>query len=1182
MLYTFGDHYTLDPTCYELRQHGVLVHLEPRVFAFLTYLVQHPNRTVTKEELIEQLWPQQFVADDSLTNCVAQARKALSDTGQTQRYIQTIRRRGYRFVARIAVQPQGETTAKSPPPPDPLMPTEPHGFDPPRAAGRSIPEAERRQLTVLSCRVIGAPPRSAPLDPEVLLDVVRDYQAMYVEIVHRFAGHLVQEQGDRLVVYFGYPRAHEDDARRAVHTGLGLVERMGELNRRLTRDRGVRLAVRVGIHTGVVVVGARGHARRELLTLGDTPTIAAQIQGLAAPDAVIISAATRRLVADSFDVQALGASLLEDATEPLALYQILQERTAPGRFAVTVTKTLTPLVGREQEVGLLHERWAQVQEGLGQVVLLSGEAGIGKSRLVQTLTEYLEGEVHTRIDYYCSPYHQQSACYPLVHHLQRLLRFRPDDPPEAKVRRLEEACKRYNFSLEEVVPLLAVFLSLPPPAHYPPLTLTPQRQKQKTLEALLVWLLAEAERQPVCVVIEDLHWVDPSTLEFLSLLIKQVPTTRLLLVLVFRPDFHPPWALRSYVTPLALGRLSRRQVATMAEKVTGGKALPAEVLRHVVTKADGVPLFVEELTKMILESGLVKEWEEQYALTGPLPALAIPATLHDALMARLDQWEAAKPVAQLGAVMGREFTYEVLQAVAPMEEATLQQGLAQLVEAELLYQRGLPPQATYRFKHALIQDAAYQSLLRSTRQQYHQRIAQVLEVRFPEIVETQPELLAHHYAEAGCQAQALPYWQRAGQRAMHRSAYVEAVSHLTRGLELLTTLPDMIERRRQELDVQLTLGQALAATKGLAAPERGHALTRARALCQQVGEMPQLLPVLDSLVTFYLNRGEFQTARELGEQALTLAQGLQDLAGLGHAHITLGNVLCFFGEWDAARPHLEQGLALYKPQQHRTEGFFKHFNTAHQGVFGLSRLAQVLWCLGYPDQALQWSQEALTLARELAHPASLTVALVFAAEIHQSRREGQSTYEHAEAALVLACEHGFAYRLAQATILRGWALVEQGQGEAGLTQIRLGLAAERATGAENSRSYRLLTEAYGNVGQTEEGLRIVAEALARSTRSGEGWGAAELYRRKGELLLTRSAEDHAEAETCFQQTLAIARRQQAKSWELRAATSLAHLWQRQGKRTEARELLALVYGWFTEGFDTADLHEAKALLDALA
>ena len=614
----------------------------------------------------------------------------------------------------------------------------------------SVPEAERRQLTVLFCDLADSTRLARQLDPEDLREVIRTYQATCVAVIQRFAGHVAQYLGDGLLVYFGYPQAHEDDAQRAVRTGLGMLEAMGTLPTRLLRDTSVRLAVRIGIHTGLVVVGEMGSGgRHEHLALGDTPNLAARLQGLAAPNTVVISEATARLVHGYFTCHDLGTHALKGLETPVHVSQVLGESAAQSRLEAAEATGLTPLVGREAEVTLLRERWAQSTEGLGQVVVLSGEAGIGKSRLVRVLTEQVV-EAHTpRPTLRCSPYHTNSALYPVIEHLQRLLHWHRDATPDARLATLEQALQTAGLPLAEVVPLVAALLSLPVPAHYPPLTLSPQRQKQQTQEALVAWLLAEAAQQPVLAIWEDLHWADPSTLELLGLLLDQAPTARLLLVLTARPEFRPPWAPRSYVTPLTLTRLLRPQVEELVLRMTGGKPLPAEVLRQIVEKTDGIPLFVEELVKTILESGLVREEAERYVLTGPLPPLAIPTTLQDALMARLDRLAPVKAVAQLGAVLGREFSYALLRAVAPVEEATLQHGLAQLVEAELLYQRGMPPQATYLFKHALVQDAAYQSLLRSTRQQHHQRIAQVLEAHFPDICETQPELLAQHYTEAG-------------------------------------------------------------------------------------------------------------------------------------------------------------------------------------------------------------------------------------------------------------------------------------------------------------------------------------------------------------------------------------------------------------------------------------------------
>jgi predicted ATPase len=626
----------------------------------------------------------------------------------------------------------------------------------------------------------------------------------------------------------------------------------------------------------------------------------------------------------------------------------------------------------------------------------------------------------------------------------------------------------------------------------------------------------------------------------------------------------------------------------MASRVAHGHVLPPEVIEQVVARTDGVPLFVEELTKMVLESGLIEEREEHYELTGPLPPLAIPATLHDSLMARLDRLAMVKGLAQLGATLGREFAYELLRAVSPWDEDTLRRGLHQLVQAEFLYQRGLPPQATYVFKHVLIQDAAYQSLLKSTRQQYHQRIAQVLAAQFPDIVETQPELLAQHCTEAGMAAQAILYWQRAGQQAMQRSANLEAINHLTKGLELLKTLPETPERARQELDVQTALGPALMAAKGYAAPEVEHTYARARDLCRQMGEPPQLFPVLWGLYTLYVIRAELRMAHELGEQLFSLAQRQQDPALLIQAHRALGNSLVWLGEFAPALAHLQQEMTLYDPQQHRSLTFLYGEDL---GVVCLSYTALVQWLLGYPDQALKSTHEALSLARELSHPFSLARALFWAARLHQMRREAQAVHERVEALMALAREQGFSYRLTQGTILRGWALIEQGQGDLGIAQMRQSLANHRAGGAELARTYWLamLAEAYGKGGQAREGLHVLEEALVVVEKTGERYWEAELHRLKGQLLLKcqvrnlqSGVRQPSEAEACFWRALTIAHRQGAKSLELRAAMNLTRLWQQQGKHDEARELLEEVYNWFTEGFDTADLQEAKELLEELS
>jgi class 3 adenylate cyclase len=702
-------------------------------------------------------------------------------------------------------------------------------------------EAERRQVTVMFCDLVGSTELSEQLDPEELREILHAYQKVCAMVINRFEGHLAKYLGDGLLVYFGYPLAHEDDAQRAIRAGLEIVEAIERLNTRLQQEREARLAVRLGIHTGLVVAGEMGggNLREPLAIVGETPNIAARLQSLADPNTVVISAATYRLIQGYFACQALGTHPLRGFSQLIEVYRVLQvEHTTQRRFELNVSMGLTPLVGREQEVRCLLERWEEVQNGRGQVVLLSGEAGIGKSRLIQVIKEHIMRESHIRLECRCSLYYQHSSLYPVIELCQRMLQLNRQDTPQEKLAKLERTLAGYPVSLPDVIPFYASLLSIPLTERYASFSLSPDRRKQKTLEAFLALLLAMSTQQPVLFVVEDLHWIDPSTLDLLNLLIEQTHTARIFTLLTARPVFHPLWPSHPHLTILTPSRLTRKQVRSMVKQLTGGKTLPAEVLQQLVMKTDGMPLFVEELTKMVLESELLREEEDRYVLTGPLPSLAIPSTLHDSLMARLDRLAPVKAVAQLGATLGREFSYELLQAVSPWDERFLQRELARLVEAELLYQWGQPPQAMYLFKHALIQEAAYQSLLKSTRQQYHQQIAQVLTERFPEMAEIQPELLAHHYKEGGLSEQAMLYWQRAGQRAIQRSAYAEAAGHLAKGLELLTSLPDTPTRRRQELILQTTLGQVLMAIKGHAALEVEQAYTRARALYRQVGEVP--------------------------------------------------------------------------------------------------------------------------------------------------------------------------------------------------------------------------------------------------------------------------------------------------------------------------------------------------------
>lgn len=1217
-----------------LKRDHTPLELTPKAFAVLRYLHEHPQRLVTKHELFAAVWRGTYVTDGVLKNCISEIRQALHDSATAPQYIETVHRRGYRLLRPLRTtfpleaSPQLSVISSSQPPTGQTPNSELRTFQPLPPTPQPL-AGERRQLTVLSCNLIGSTALSVQLDPEDYSELIQKYTALCHAVVQRYEGYIAQHLADGILVYFGYPSAHDDAARRAVQTGLEIVAALQRHPILLPSRESIALHVRVGIHTGPVVmadIGADG--RTERVALGETPNLAARIQGHAHPDEVVISAATYRLVAGFFACEDRGQPELKGVTSPLTLYRIIKESASQSRFDVAIQTGLTPLVGREDDVALLRRRWAHVTEGEGHVVLLSGEAGIGKSRLAQVLKEQVASDMVGQVEYRCSPSSQNSAFYPVIDHLQRLLQFTRDDAPEEKVRKLqtvvEEGALQAMPRRAEVVALFAALLALPLPPQYPPLTLTPQRQKQKILEALVTWLVKEAERQPVLVVVEDVHWVDPSTLEFLSLLLEQAPTTRILLLLTFRPEFTPPWTMFSHITRLTLSRLARRQVEEMVEKITGGKSLPTEVIQQLITKTDGVPLFIEELTKMVVESGLVRATEDHYKLTGPLLPLAIPTTLQDSLIARLDRLATVKEVAQLGATLGREFSYELIRAVAALSEPALRAALAKLVDAEILYQRGSGEHARYVFKHALIQDTAYQSLLKRTRQRYHRQIARMLEERFPETTAMQPELLAHHYTEADLTAQAIPYWLRAGQQATSRSANSEASNHLKKGIALLTALPPTPELIQQELSLQMTLGSVVMLAQGCS-PEAGQAYDRARELCQQSGATAQLSPVLHGLWGFYNVRGEYRTSYALAEQLLSLAESQpDDTPGLIAAHFAMGNSAFLLGELTVSRAHWGQSVALYNLQEHRSLASEYGLDL---GVTSRSGTALTLWQLGYPDQALKSMQAAVSLAQEVAHPSSVAYALMCAAWSHLLRREEQQAQEQAEAAMALSTEHGIPLFFAMSTIYRGWALAQHGQGVEGLTHVRQGLATFRAMGSEMFAPFylTLLAEASATVGQVEEGLICVAEALATAKKTEEGYWEAERYRLAGELSLqqfnvqgskfkveespeseVRSPKSpnpksqilnpHSEAEACFLKAIEIARKQQAKSLELRAVMSLVRLRQQhaseEGSHTtqqescvrlaEAHRMLSDVYNWFTEGFDTKDVQEAKALLASLA
>ena len=1040
-------------------------------------------------------------------------------------------------------------------------------------------EAERRQLTVMFVDLVGSTELSAKLDPEDMGQVIRAYHGACTEVVERWGGHVAKYMGDGVLAYFGWPQAHEDEAERAVRAGLAISAAVGQLSNPGRKP----LAARVGIATGLVMVGelvGTGTAQEETV-IGETPNLAARLQALAAPGSVVISQATRRLLGGLFELADLGPVLLKGFAEPLSTWGVEGEGRAEGRFEALHGEHLTPLVGRDHELGILLERWAWAKDGDGQVVLLSGEPGIGKSRVIRTLRERLGDEPHTPLSHYCSPYHTNSALYPVIGLLERAARLDRDEPAETQLTRLEAVLARSSERLGEVVPLLAALLGVATGERYPLLTLTPEMQKRRTLQALVDQLEGLATQQPVLALYEDVHWIDPSTLELLGLVIERARALPVLVLITFRPEFQPPWTSQAHVTTLSMSRLGRRQGADLVARVTGDKPLPAEVVEQIVARTDGVPLFVEELTKTVLESGLLADAGDHYELSGPLPPRAIPTTLHDSLIARLDRSASVKEVAQIGAVIGREFSHKLLGAVSPMAADQLGDALEQLVQSELVFRRGEAPEATYSFKHALVQDAAYQSLLKSKRQELHARIAQALEQQSTDAGEPGPEVLAQHFTDARLAARAVPYWRRAGELAAGRSADLEAIAHLSKGLDLVQTLPDAAERLDEELALRLAIGGPLIATEGIATPEVERTYSRASALCEQLGRSAELFPVLRGLWNCYFVRGELQRAHELAVRLVALAEEQGAPLRRALARRALGTSLFYFGRFADAASELNQGIAIDDAVAAWEDPAHLLLYTERAGVMCRLYLAWTLWFLGFPAKALKTMEAGLALSQRLSHAYSLAFAQNYAAFLHCFRREFAAAHRRAEATVDLAREHRLPQWLAQTSICQGFALVGLGQPEQGIAELRAGLAAWTATGSRvlGAQWLGLLAEAHLRAGQSDEALTALDRAAEAATATGESHYQAEIYRLRGVLL--GETGENAEATAWLQRAIDTAHSQQAKSLELRAATSLARLWSEQGKRAQARDLLAPVYGWFTEGFDTADLKEARALLDEL-
>jgi class 3 adenylate cyclase/predicted ATPase len=1051
---------------------------------------------------------------------------------------------------------------------------------------RGSAEGERKTITALFADIQDSTALIEDLDPEAARRLIDPALQLMMDAVHRYEGFVVQPTGDGIFALFGAPIAHEDHPQRALYAALLMQVESKRYAEQLRREQGLNLQIRVGVNTGEVVLRSirKDDLHTDYTPVGHSIHLAARMESLASGGAVVASEGTYKLIEGYFECKALGEAKVKGVTEPIAIYAVLGVGPLRTRLQVSARRGFTRFVGRQSELEHLRHALAQATAGHGQIVGVMGEPGLGKSRLFYEFTLTAQSGALV-LEAHAVSYGKASPYLPVIELLKSYFQLQPQDDERTRREKVGGKVLMLDRRLEETLPYLFALLSIDDPTSSLP-QMDPQIRRQRTFDALKKLFVRESLNQPLILIFEDLHWIDTETQGFLETLSDSLTSARMLLLVNYRPEYRSAWGQKTYYTQLRLAPLGTEEAEELLTALLGNDGSLAALKRLILAKTEGTPFFMEEVVQTLAEEGVLGGERGHYGLVQAPTEIHISPTVQGVLAARIDRLSREeKELLQHLAVIGRAFPVSLVRQVLPQPDEELYRGLSALQTKEFLYEQPAFPEVEYSFKHALTQEVAYGTVLQERRKALHERTAQAMETLYRATLDDHYSELAHHYSRSGNTEKAVEYLHLAGQQAVQHSANVEAIHHLTTALDLLNTLPDTRERAHQELTLHLTLGGPLQATRSFASPEVLATYTRARELCQQVGETRQFFSVLFGLRTFHHVGGEFLAARELGEQLLGLAQQEQDPALLQEAYRALGSTLFHLGEFGAAQAYLEQGLTLYDAQRYHSHVFLYGIEP---GVFGLSYAARVLWHLGYPDQALQQSEAARTLAQELSYPYSLAAARGSAAMTHQLRRESPLTQKWAEAAITLAREQGFPVWFGQGSVLQGWAQAEQGQIEEGITQIRQGLATHEAIGAGLLKSYYLvlLAEVYGKAGQAEDGLAALAEALTVVDKSGECFYEAELHRLKGELTLqseSQSLESRTrEAEACFHKAIDVARKQQAKSLELRATTSLARLWQQQGKKDEARQLLAEIYGWFTEGFDTKDLQEAKALLQELA
>jgi DNA-binding winged helix-turn-helix (wHTH) protein/class 3 adenylate cyclase/predicted ATPase len=1207
--HTFGP-FRLDTEVEALFRGKDPIPLGQRAVALLRVLVERPGELISKDHLIEAAWRGLAVEESNLAVQISALRRALGEIPGGEGWIETLRRRGYRYIGPVVGVDVGDRmSAGTSAPEAEQIPTKVlvvddheligaalHGGLKELAADATLHEAsngrsamqlideqrdfapilrsepERRQLTVLCCSLLDATALATNFDLEDVGSVIRKFRRACSVAITRMGGSKARLIGEDVLALFGYPQAHEDDAERAVQAGLDLAAIVSRL-RSPSREP---LSVQIGVATGLVLISG------EELIIGEPLLIAAQLRTNAPPNSLLVAAATRKLLGSSFDCNDPAALAFTGSPGPVLAYRVAGRRPVKSRFDGKRPEKLTRLVGRQHELEQLLALWESTKGGEGRIALVSGEAGIGKSRLCETLLDHIAGEALNVIRYQCSPHHVSSPFHPIITQLEYAAGFDREDKPDLKLDKLEALLSRTGAASSADTALFAALLSIPTNGRYSLPELTPQRRKDLTIAALTRQVIGLANERPLLIKLADAHWIDSSTLELFGRIIASITAARVFVLVSFRSEFFIPWLEHSHVSMFRLNRLGREQTRAIIEDVARGKELPSDVSDQIINKTDGVPLFVEELTRATLESGLLRDTGDRYVADGPLPPLAIPMTLADSLTSRLDRLGCAKEVAQIGAAIGRVFSYRLIAAVASMSADSLQSALARLLGPELIFVRGEPPDSTYIFKHALIQDAAYGSLVRSKRQNLHARIACALEESFPEIVETQPELLAHHLAQAGLTERAINYLQKAGQRTIERSANADAIGHLTRALQLLQSLTEGPARSRMALELEVMLSQATISSHGYAAPETKQILSRSRRLINDSTDPSQKFAVLYGIWASSYVGGAFLEQKAAAAELLTEAERYGDSSARCMAHRTFGTTCVVTGELTAGLRHLEQACALYDAERHAR---FRYRYGQDIGVAALCYLSWALWHLGYVNRASQIANEAVRRAEQILHPHTLVYAIcharIFMSLFHRQVDNIQSC---ADLVVSLSTENGFSHWMNCGRIFQGWAAVCRGEIDRGIEVLRAGVAAWRGTGARLwvPSFLALEAEAYAEAGRSDDALHVIEQALAVSKETGERWANPELLRCKAGLLLATGRAAPGEIESLLVNGLIMAQRQGQRCFELRAACELARFWQRQDRGNQALPLLRSVYDQIAEGFDEVDLKEVKTLLKKLA